>query len=148
MPQGRIEIRKFLARDPGFVLPFGDRGKTGEGAVHCAAHIAQRQPFGEGIDRLDQWERGKAGFIDDAVGVNHLQHAIVEFGSTGDVSGLPDRQQLLQIISARIEISEGDVAGIVVRVYAVGRAGTVRRRWAVLVDRHRNRDDLAGLHIL
>jgi len=42
MPQGRIEIRKFLARDPGFVLPFGDRGQAGERAVHCAADIAQR----------------------------------------------------------------------------------------------------------
>ena len=128
VPQGRIEIRKFLACDPGLVLPFGDGRQAGQRAVHCAADIAQREPFGEGIDRLDQWKRGKAGFVDDTVGVNHLQHAVVEFGGTGDVSGLPDRQQFLQIVAARIEISEGDVAGIVVCVDAVGRARTVRRR--------------------
>jgi len=80
--------------------------------------------------------------------MNHLQGAVVELSSPGDVSGLPDRQQFLQIVAPRIEISERDVAGIIVRVDAIRRARTVRRRRPMLVNRHRNRDDLAWLHVL
>ena len=42
VPQGRIEIRKFLACDPGFVLPLRDCRQAGQRAVHCTANIAQR----------------------------------------------------------------------------------------------------------
>ena len=100
------ERRKALARHPGLVLPFRQLGQARQRAVHRAPDIAEREAFGERIDRLDQRQRGKALLIDHAVGMHHLQHAVVEFGGAGDVARLADRQQLFQIVLARAEIGQ------------------------------------------
>ena len=42
------------------------------------AHLVEAEPFGQRIDRLDQRQRGEARFVDHAVGMHHLQHAVVE----------------------------------------------------------------------
>ena len=52
----------------------------------CAAGSVQ--PFGERIDRIDQRQLGKTGRIDHAVGMHHLQMAVIERGDAGDVAGL------------------------------------------------------------
>ena len=60
-----------------------------------------------------------------------------------DDAALADRQQALEVILARIEIGDDDVAGAVARIDEVGRALSVRRGRAVPVDRHRDGDDAA-----
>ena len=60
MAQRVGEGGKTLARQPGLVLPFRQLGHAGQRALHRAPHIAERQPFGERIDRLDQRQIGKA----------------------------------------------------------------------------------------
>jgi hypothetical protein len=79
--------------------------------------------------------------------MHHLQHAVVKFGDTGDITHLADRQERIQIVPARVEISQRDVAGVIMSVDAVGRARTVRRRGAVFVDGDGNGDHLAWLHV-
>ncbi len=100
--------------------------------IHRTPHIAEGQPFCQRVDRLDQRQRGKPGFVDHPVGMHHLQHAVIEFGGAGDVAQFADRQELLQIVLACVEIGEGEVAGIVVSVNAIGRTRTMRRRGPVL----------------
>ena len=87
------KCREALARNPGFVLPFRQVRQARERAVHRAPHIAERQPFGERIDRLDQRQFGKALLVHHAVGMHHLQHAVVELGRAGDVARLADGQE-------------------------------------------------------
>ena len=99
MTQCRCKGGKPFARDPGFVLPFRQIRQTAQSAVHCAPDIAERQTFGERINRLDQRQRCKARLVHHAVGVNHLQHAVVEFGCAGDVAHFAHGQQLFQIIA-------------------------------------------------
>ncbi len=104
MTQRRGKGRKAFARHPGLVLPFRQIGQACQRAIDRAAHIAERKSFGERIDRLDQRQRGKARLVHHAVGVHHLQHAVVEFGGAGDVAHLAIRQQFFQIILSGIEI--------------------------------------------
>ena len=106
MAQRVGESGKALARDPGLVLPFRQVGQPRERAVHRAPHIAERETFGERIDRLDQRQLGEALLVHHAVGMHHLQHAVVEFGGAGDVARLAHRQELLQIVPPRIEIGQ------------------------------------------
>ena len=138
---------KALARDPRPVLPFRQTGQAGQRTVHCAPHIAQCQALGERIDRLHQRQLGKARFVDHPVRMHHLQHAVVKFGSAGDEAQLARRQELLQVVLARVEKCERQRAGVVAGDDPVGRARPVRRRRTVLLDGHRHRDDRAGLHI-
>ena len=74
--------------------------------------------------------------------MHHLQHAVVELDGAGDVAWLADGQECFQIIAARIEVGQREVAGIVMRIDPIGRAGAVGRRRPVLVDRHGDRNDL------
>ncbi len=147
MAQRGGEGGKALARDPGLVLPFGQIRQPRQRVVHRPPHIAGGQPLGQRIDRLDQRQRGEALLVHHAVGMHHLQHAVVEFGGAGDVARLAHRQQLLQVVAARVEIGQRDVAGVVVGVDAIGRARAMRRRRPVIVHRHRHGDHLAGLHV-
>ena len=135
--KGRIA----LAREPGRVLPFRQLRQALERRIDRLAHLVRAQPFGQRIDRLDQRQLGKACRIDHAVGMHHLQHAVVERRSARDVAQLADRQELFQIVLARVEIGEGQRAGVVAGVDVVGRARPVRRRRPVAVDRDRDGDD-------
>jgi hypothetical protein len=40
--------------------------------------LIEAKPFGQRIDRLDQWQLREIRFGDDAVGMHHLQHVVVE----------------------------------------------------------------------
>ena len=135
---------KPLARDPCGVLPLRQRRQTFQRAVHRAAHIAERQPFGERIDRLDQRQIGEALLVDHPVGMHHLQHAVVEFGGAGDVAQLAHGQELFEVILARVEKSQRERAGVVAAIDLVGRARAMRRPRAMAVDGDRDRDHLAG----
>ena len=73
------------------------------GSFSSAPSIALRtwlatKPFGQRIDRLDQRQRGEPRLVDDAVGMHHLQHAVVERGGAGDVAALADRQELFEVV--------------------------------------------------
>ena len=73
----------------------GRSGRRASAPSMARRTLPSAKPFGERIDRLDQRQIGKALFVDHAVGMHHLQHAVVEFGGAGDVARLADRQQLL-----------------------------------------------------
>ena len=45
-----------------------------------ARTLIEREAFGQRIDRLDQRQSGEACLVDHAVGMHHLQHAVVELG--------------------------------------------------------------------
>ena len=72
------EGRKALAGDPARVLPFGQIRHAFERGFGGLAHLVEAEPFGQRIDRLDQRQLGEIGFVDHAVGMHHLQHAVVE----------------------------------------------------------------------
>ena len=138
------EGRKPRAREPLGVLPFGQRRQARERALHGLAHLAEVQPLGQRIDRLDQRQLGEPRLVNHAIGMHHLQHAVVERGGAGDVASLADRIELLQVVLRKIEVREDDVASVVARVDQIGRARTVRRGGPVAIDRHRHRDDAPG----
>ena len=75
----------------------------------------RRQPFGQRIDRLDQRQLVELGLAHHAVGMHHLQHAVVERGGARDVAQLADRQELFQIVALGVEIGERERAGVVAR---------------------------------
>ena len=102
---GRCSWRRLSANagkrsrdNPGLVLPLRQFWEPRQRRLHGAAHIAERQPLGERVSRLDQRQIGKTLFVDHAIGMHHLQHAVVEFGGAGDVAGFAFGQQFLQIV--------------------------------------------------
>ena len=147
------EARKAVALEPGGVLPFGKIGQAIERQIERLAHLVGVQPLGERIDRIDQRQLGKASRIDHAVGMHHLQVAVVERRDARHVAGLALRQELLQIIFACVEIGDGQRVGVVACVDVVGRARPVRRRRPVAIDRdghrhHRVRRHLGELRLI
>ena len=90
------ERRKPLARQPARVLPFRQLGHAVERRVGRLRRLVEAQALGQRIDRLDQRQLGEVGLRDHAVGMHHLQHAVVERDRARDVAPLADRQQLLQ----------------------------------------------------
>jgi len=116
---------------------------AGEGLVY----VAGRESFCERVNRFDQRQRCKASFVHHAIGVNHLQHTVVEFGCAGDVAHFAFGQQLVQIIAVRIEIGQCDVAGVVARVDAIGRTRATRGAGPVLADCHFDGNHLTRLYI-
>ena len=78
--------RELFARNPTFILPFRQVGQSRQRTFYCAPHIAESQPFGQRVDRFDQGQRGKPGFVDHPIGMHHLQHAVVKFGGAGDIA--------------------------------------------------------------
>ena len=103
--------------------------------------------FRQRINRLDQWQCGKTGFVHDTVGVHHLQHAVVKFGSARDVTYFALRQQLFQIVTTGVEIGQCDVAGVIARVDPIRRTRAARRSGAVFAYRDCDSNHLAGLYV-
>ena len=139
------EGRKAFARNPARVLPFGQVRHACERGVDRPCALIEAEPLGQ-RDRPARPAAAspKLGFVDDAVGMHHLQHVVVERGRARHVSPLADRQQLLQVILARIEIRQSEIAGLVAGVDLIGRARPVRRRRPVPIDGDRDGDDGVG----
>src|SRR6266566_982469 len=131
-------------REPRGILPFRQLRQFGERAIDRLADRVGAKPFGEGIDRLHQGQLFESRLVDDAVGMHHLQMAVVERGRAGDVAPFADRKEPLQIIPPRVEIGEDKVVRLVARVDEVGCATAAGRRRTVAVDRHLDGNDGAG----
>jgi hypothetical protein len=136
-----------VARQPGCVLPFRQVRKPRQRRVDRLAQLVRTQPLGQRIDRVEQRQAGKSFRVDDTVGMHHLQMAVVERRGARYVPDFADRQELLQIVLARVEIGDGERIGLVARLDVVGRAGPVRRRRAVLLGGHRDGHDRIRLHL-
>ena len=103
------------------------------------------QALGERIDGIDQRQVGETRFVHHAIGVHHLQVAVVERGGARYVALLPDREELEQIIRARIEVGDDEIVRLVAHIDEVRRARPVRRRRPVAVDSDRDGDQGVGL---
>ena len=99
-----------------------------------AAQRAQREAFGQGIDRIDAGQFCKAGFVDDAVGMHDLRNAVIHLQGAGDVALVADRQQFFDIAGLGAEKGQHHVAGVVAGIDEVRRARIARRRRPVAVD--------------
>ena len=82
------ESRVALACHPARLLPFRQLRDLVERRVGSLVHLIVAEPFGERIDRLDQRQLGKIGLRNDAVGMHHLQHAVIQLGLARDVAPL------------------------------------------------------------
>ena len=107
------EGRKVCALAPGVVLPFRQLRQLRQRAVGRLAHLVERQPFGQRIDRLDHRQLVELGLADHAVRMHHLQHAVVERGGARDVAQLARREELFEIIAPGVEIGQRQRAGVV-----------------------------------
>ena len=141
------EIRIAVAFEPCRVLPFRQLRDAFERGIDRLAHLVRVQPFGQRIDRVDQRQFGKPFGIDDAVGMQHLQVAVVERRDARHVAQLALGQELFQIILARVEIGDGQRVGVVEGVDVVGRARPVRRRRPVALDGDGDSDDGIRPHL-
>src|SRR5262249_17029671 len=91
--------------------------------------------------------------VDHAIGMHHLQIAVVERRGPGDVADLADRKKFFQVILASVEISDGQRVGVVARLDIVRYTRAMRRRRAMPVDRDGDgynsvRRDFAELRLL
>ena len=143
-PQCVGEARIVFPLQPGRILPLRQFRQTRQGAVNRLAHLIEAQPFSQRIDRFDQRQARQSRLVDDAVGMHHLQHAVVKAGRAGDVAKLADRQKLFQIVTTGVEEGQDQGAGLVAGIDLVGHARPVRRRWPMPVDGHRHGDHRAG----
>ena len=132
--QGVGKARKSVALEPGRVLPFRQRRHAIEREVDRLAQLVGMQPFGERIDRVDQRQMGKACCIDHAVGMQHLQMAVVQRRGARNITQLALGKKFLQIVAPRVEIGDGERVGLVAGVDVVGRPRPVRRRRPVAID--------------
>ena len=117
------------------------------------AQLVWVQSFGERIDRIDQRQPGEAGRVDHAVGMHHLQMAVIERRGARHVAGLAVRQELFQIIPAGVEIGDGQRVGVVAGFDVVRRARPIGRRRPVAIDgdrdgHHRIRRDRGELRLV
>ena len=141
------EVRIAVAREPGRVLPLRQLRNAFERGIDRLAHLVRVQPLGQRIDRVDQRQPGKAFGIDNTVGMQHLQMAVVERRGARHVAQLALGQELFQIILARVEIGDGQRVGVVEGVDVVGRARPVRRRRPVALDGDGDGDDRVRPHL-
>ena len=95
----RLERWPFLARDPRPILPFGKVRHLRQGRGERLAQLRHGQAFGQRIGRLDQRQLAEIFWMNDAVRMHHLQHAVVERDGAGHVAHLADRIELLQVAS-------------------------------------------------
>ena len=130
--------------DPLGILPFRQRRQAVEREIERLAHLVRMQPLGERIDRVDQRQAGEPRRVDHAVGMQHLQMAVIERRGARHVAQRAFGIELLQIISARIEIGDHQRVGVVAGVDVVGRARPVRRRRPMPVDGNRDRHHGVG----
>ena len=105
------------------------------------------QPFGQRIDRIDERQVSESFRIDHAIGMHHLQMAVIERCGARDVADFADRELLLQVIFARVEIGDGQRVGVVARLDIVRHARPMRRRRPMPVDRDCNGDDGIRRHL-
>src|SRR5262249_16286308 len=110
------------------LLPFRQVRQARKRGIGGFAHLVEAQPLGQRIDRFDQRQLREIRLRDDAVGMHHLPHTVVECDRARYVAPFSDRQQLLQVILARIEISQREIAGLIAGVDLIGRAWPVWRR--------------------
>ena len=80
------ETRKFVARKPRRILPFRQLRQALERKIDGLADLVRTQPLGQRIDRIDQRQLGEALGVDDAIGMQHLQMAVIEGRGAGDVA--------------------------------------------------------------
>ena len=105
------DVRKLAAADDFRADPFRQVRQLLQRLRHRAAHRADRETFGEGIDGIDAREFCKTLFVHDAVGMGDLQRAVIHLHGAGDVALGADRQQLFDIAGLGAEIGQHDVAG-------------------------------------
>ena len=91
-------------------------------ALRRLANHIQRKALGQWIDRLDQRQLVGIRLRYDAVRVDHLQHAVIESSGAGHDAPLADRQELFEVVAARVEIGQRQRAGSVVGLDPIGRA--------------------------
>ena len=146
LKRGR-EGREAFPLQPGRILPFRQIRDFCQRGFRGLAHRVERQAFGQRIDRLDHRQLVELGFAYHAVGMHHLQRAVVERSRAREIAKLADREELFQVVAFGVEVGERQRPGVVIGFDAVGQARTVRRRRAVAVDSHRNGRDRAWHHV-
>ena len=141
------EGRKAFARNPTRLLPFGQGPYAGKSCVNGFVYLIETEPLRQGIHGLDQRQLRQIDLGDDAVGVHHLPCMVIEGDRARYVSPLSHGQQLLQVILARIEISQSEIAGLVAGIDLIGRTRPVRRWRPVSIEGDRDGDDGVGHHV-
>ena len=136
-----------MRRQPSRVLPFGKVWRLGERRIRRFAHLIGSEPFGQRIDRLDQRQRLQPDLVDDAVGMHHLQGAVVKLGGAGDVARGTDRKQAIEVTLLRAEIGEDEVVGVVAGIDEIRRARAAGRRRPMAIDRDLDRHDRARYNV-
>ncbi len=116
-----------------FVEPFGQLRQAGERRRRRLGHHARKKAFGQAIDRLDRGQGGKAGLVENAIGMDHLAEGVVKLDQAGHPAGFADRQGLFDPAGIGAEEDQGQVAGLVFGQHAP-RAFSARR--AMLDDPH------------
>ena len=140
------KVRIGVAGEPVAILPFAQYRHALKRGVDRLAQRIGMQALGQRIDRIEEWQVLEPFRVHDAVGMHHLQMAVVKGGGARNVPHFADRIELLQIILARVEIGDRQRVGVVACLDIVGRARPMRRRRPVLVDRDRDRDDRVRRH--
>ncbi len=129
-----LSRRKLAAADHLGADPFGQIGQLDQRLGDRTTQRAQRKPLRQRVDRIDTAELGKAGLVDDAVGMHDLRDAVIHLQGAGDVAFLADRQQLLDIAGLGAEKRQHHVAGLVTGIDKIRRARIARRRRAMAID--------------
>ena len=72
-----------LAFEPGVVLPFGQTGRQSlQSQIDRLAQLIGMKPLGHRINWIDERQVFKPCRVDHAIGMHHLQMAVVERGGT------------------------------------------------------------------
>jgi len=138
------EIRPVRARHKSVVEPLRERRQPAECRRDVPAQHVRGEPLGQRIDWLDERHRSEPRLVDHAVGMHHLQHAVIECRGARHIAAAADRQQFLDHLAWRGEIGDGQRAGVVARIDDIGRARAVRRRRAMRIDMDRDGHDRTG----
>ena len=139
--QRGTERRETVLVLKGRVLPFRQLRHLCKRRIHGLHDHVRGDALGQRIDRLDHRQGGETVLVDHAIRMHHLQHAVIERGGAGDVSGFADRKELLQILPAGAEIGDDQVAGLVAGIDQMRSAVAAGRGGAMAVD-----GDLHGHH--
>jgi hypothetical protein len=103
--------------------PLVQLGRACKSLLCEAGDLRLGQPFGEGIDRLDQVTHEPGTGVGDVLGVHDLQPLVVLLELAGNPALLADREQLLGGVRSLAEVDERAVVALrVLRQHAVRRA--------------------------
>ena len=83
-----------LRVEPSPVLPFRQLGQALKREVDRLAQLVRMQALGERIDGIDQRQVGETRLVHHAIGMHHLQMAVVELGGARHIRVLPDGEEL------------------------------------------------------